>query len=39
MDKFRECNIELLRILAMLAIVAHHFFWNSGVMSRETSLK
>lgn len=27
----RESNIELLRILAMLAIVVHHFVWNSGV--------
>ena len=32
MDKIRESNVELLRILAMLAIVAHHFVWNSGVM-------
>lgn len=31
MGKCRESNIELSRILSMLAIVAHHFVWNSGV--------
>lgn len=27
----RESNLELLRIFAMLAIIAHHFVVNSGV--------
>lgn len=27
----RESNFELLRIFAMLAIIAHHFVVNSGV--------
>lgn len=33
MDKVRSSNIELYRIIAMLAIVAHHFVVNSGLMN------
>jgi hypothetical protein len=31
--KVRNSNLELYRILVMLAIVAHHYVVNSGLMS------
>ena len=31
--KVRKSNLELYRILVMLAIVAHHYVVNSGLMS------
>lgn len=38
MEKKRESNIELLRIILMIFIIAHHFVVNSGVME-EFSLQ
>lgn len=32
-EKVRNSNLELFRIVAMLAIVAHHYVVNSGLMS------
>lgn len=32
--KERESNLELLRIIAMLAIIAHHYVVNSGVTGK-----
>lgn len=29
--KSRESNLELLRVLAMLSIIAHHYVVNSGI--------
>ncbi len=31
--KVRESNLEILRIIAMLSIIAHHFVVNSGIQS------
>ena len=33
--KTRNTNLELLRIITMLLIVAHHFVVNSGLLSME----
>lgn len=30
----RESNLELYRIVTMLAIVAHHFVVNSGILNK-----
>lgn len=32
MKKVRDSNIELLRIIMMLVIIAHHYIVNSGVI-------
>ena len=33
-QKKRDSNLELYRILVMLLIIAHHFVFNSGILDR-----
>lgn len=38
MIKQRDSNLELLRIITMLVIVAHHYVVNSGLISEILEL-
>ena len=36
--RIRQSNMELLRIIAMLFIVAHHYVWNGGGWKFSTGI-
>ena len=38
-QKLRDSNLELFRVLAMLSIIAHHYVVNSGVWSEIQSIE